>query len=119
MSINLDLYQRSNPLVTIIESLMDSVIELKPFVPQLYELMEKVYKNQPSKIKHGHLNIHKLPVLSDVGLMTVRDMEFSFKNGRKRFEIEEWSIPVEEEDKDEQQAGASSGASVSAKSVEF
>ncbi|OWB65543.1 hypothetical protein B5S33_g3076 [[Candida] boidinii] len=101
ISINLDLYPRSNPIVSITENLLDSVIELKPFEPALYELMEKVYKKQPTKIKQGHLNIHKLPILSDLGMMCIKNTEYSFKNGKKRFEIEEWSIPVEEEDVDD------------------
>ncbi|OWB71354.1 hypothetical protein B5S31_g1040 [[Candida] boidinii] len=101
ISINLDLYPRSNPIISITENLLDSVIELKPFEPALYELMEKVYKKQPTKIKQGHLNIHKLPILSDLGMMCIKNTEYSFKNGKKRFEIEEWSIPVEEEDVDD------------------
>ena len=32
--------------------------------------------------------------------MMVHDGEYAFKNGRKKFEIEEWSIPVEDDSKD-------------------
>ncbi|KAG7889502.1 hypothetical protein KL936_003076 [Ogataea polymorpha] len=98
MTINLDLYPRNNPLIGYIELLFDSVIELRPFDPQLHDLMERVYKNQPAKLKHGHLNVYKLPILSESGLMCVQEMEYSFKNGRRRFEIEKWSIPVEDEE---------------------
>ncbi|KAG7698634.1 hypothetical protein KL930_001412 [Ogataea haglerorum] len=101
MTINLDLYPRNNPLIVYIELLFDSVIELRPFDPQLHDLMERVYRNQPAKIKHGHLNVYKLPVLSESGLMCVQEMEYSFKNGRRRFEIEKWSIPVEDEEKND------------------
>ncbi|GMF82581.1 unnamed protein product [[Candida] boidinii] len=34
-------------------------------------------------------------------MMCIKNTEYSFKNGKKRFEIEEWSIPVEEEDVDD------------------
>ncbi|KAG7841005.1 hypothetical protein KL942_001993 [Ogataea angusta] len=101
MTINLDLYPRNNPLIGYMELLFDSVIELRPFDPQLHDLMERVYRNQPAKIKHGHLNVYKLPVLSESGLMCVQEMEYSFKNGRRRFEIEKWSIPVEDEEKND------------------
>ncbi|ODV87117.1 hypothetical protein CANARDRAFT_26545 [[Candida] arabinofermentans NRRL YB-2248] len=110
ISLNLDLFPRSNPMTSLIEMLSDAIIELRPFDPQLYNLMEKIYKNQPAKIKHGHLNIHKLPTLSDVGLMCVQDMEYSFKNGKKKFQVEEWSIPVEEEDTDNHNANANSSS---------
>ena len=33
--------------------------------------------------------------------MMVHDGEYAFKNGRKKFEIEEWSIPVEDDSKDD------------------
>ncbi|KAH3671737.1 hypothetical protein OGAPHI_000442 [Ogataea philodendri] len=102
MTINLDLYPRSNALVTYIEQISDAVLELRPFNPKLHELMERVYKSQPAKIKHGHLNIHSLPVLAESGLMCVQEMEYSFKNGRKRFEVEKWSIPVEDEEEKEE-----------------
>lgn len=39
-----------------------------------------------------------MPVLSARGMMMVRNGEYAFKNGRKKFEIEEWGIPVEDEE---------------------
>ncbi|QPG76667.1 hypothetical protein FOA43_004061 [Brettanomyces nanus] len=105
ITLNLDLYPRDSAMVTIIESsLIDGVIELKPFDPELYEYLERIYRKQPTKVKHGHLNVYKIPILSDLGLMKVSEMELCFKNGKKRFEVERWSIPVDEgetEDKDE------------------
>lgn len=100
-SINLDVHPRTDPMVNIIESmLMDGVLELRPFDPELYSYLERVYRKEPAKLKHGHLNVYKLPQLSDTGMMCVKEMELSFKNGKKRFEVDQWSIPVEGEDED-------------------
>ncbi|AOA61947.1 Elongator complex protein 4 [Komagataella phaffii CBS 7435] len=99
-SVNLDLYPRHNALVTMIEMLFDGVIELKPFPPELVQMMERIYKNQPAKIKQGFLNVLKLPVLSESGLMVIKEIEYCFKNGKKKFEIEEWSIPIDEEEEE-------------------
>lgn len=100
-SIATDLYPRDSSLTFSIESLMDSVIHLQPFNQEMYQLLEKAYKSEPSKIQHGLVNIIKLPVLSERGQMMVQHGVYAFKNGRKRFEIEEWSIPVEDDAKDE------------------
>ncbi|CDK29862.1 unnamed protein product [Kuraishia capsulata CBS 1993] len=118
ISLNLDLFPRDSAIVAMMEKLVDGVLELKPFEPILYEYMERVYKNQPTKIKHGHLNITKQPLISDLGMMTIKEMEFSFKNGRKRFEIEEWSIPVEEEE-DEKSQNPTNHESQTTTSIEF
>lgn len=95
VSLPLDLYPRTSSLVATLETLADSIIHLEPFNQKLVELMEKAYKNQPSKIQHGYVNILKLPVLSERGLMIIKNHEYAFKNGRKKFEIEAWGIPVE------------------------
>ena len=85
-------------LKTQIENLFDSVIDIDPFPQKMVEFLERVYKSQPNKIHHGLLHILKLPLLSDRGEMHARKAEWAFKNGRKRFEIEEWTIPVETSD---------------------
>ncbi|ODV67146.1 PAXNEB-domain-containing protein [Hyphopichia burtonii NRRL Y-1933] len=97
-SLPLDLYPRFTSLTLILENLADSVIHLQPFNQQMSALIEKAYKNEPAKIQQGLVNIFKLPVLSDKGMMMVYEGEYAFKNGRKKFEIEEWGIPVEDDD---------------------
>lgn len=101
-SISLHLFPRSSsPAVASLENIFDSTIELKPFEPELYGLLERTFKNQPAKVKHGFINVRKLPILSELGLNVVTESEYSFKNGRKNFEIEEWSIPVDEIEEEE------------------
>ena len=100
-SLPTELYSRQDTLARNVEMLMDSVIELQQFNQEMMELIEKSYKNEPSKILHGLVQIYKLPSLSERGLMTVHMGEYAFKNGKKKFEIEEWRIPVEDDSKDE------------------
>lgn len=97
LSIPLDLYPRYSSLTLTLEVLCDSVIHLQPFNQEMSALIEKAYKNEPSKIQQGLVNIIKLPVLSDKGMMMIYEGEYAFKNGRKKFEIEEWGIPVEDD----------------------
>jgi len=99
-SLPLDLYPRDSSLTAILEILFDSAIHLQPFNQEMSQLIEKAYKNEPSKIQQGLVNIIKLPILSERGLMMIHDGEFAFKNGRKKFEIEEWGIPVEDDSKE-------------------
>lgn len=101
-SLPLDLYPRESLLTHAFESLVDGVVHLQPFNPDMAALVERAYKNEPSKIQQGLVNIIKVPVLSERGLMMVRNGEYAFRNGRKKFEIEEWGIPVEEEAEPEQ-----------------
>ena len=103
-SLPLDLYPRETHITSMIESIMDSVIHLQPFNQEMTLLIEKAYKNEPSKIQQGLVNIIKLPILSERGLMMIHDGEYAFKNGRKKFEIEEWGIPVEDDSKDDANA---------------
>ncbi|RCK63534.1 Elongator complex protein 4 [Candida viswanathii] len=102
-SVSLDLYPKGSSLITLMQSLFDAVIHLQPFNQEMTQLLEKAYKNEPSKIQQGLVNIIKIPVLSERGLMMVHDGEYAFKNGRKKFEIEEWSIPVEDDSKETNQ----------------
>lgn len=101
-SLPLDLYPRNSHITSMIELLMDCCIELQPFNQQMVQFLEKAYKNDPGKVQHGLVHIYKLPVLGEKGLMTIHDGEYAFKNGRKKFEIEEWGIPVDEEDEEKQ-----------------
>lgn len=81
-----------------IEQLFDGVVVLEPFGQEMLQFLERAYKSQPNKIQHGLVHIKKLPVFSERGEMHVAKSEWAFKNGRKRFEIEEWGIPVEDDD---------------------
>ncbi|EGW32500.1 uncharacterized protein SPAPADRAFT_61563 [Spathaspora passalidarum NRRL Y-27907] len=103
-SLALDLYPRDSNVTGLFENVFDSVIHLQPFNQEMSQLIEKAYKNEPSKIQQGLVNIIKVPVLSEKGLMMIHDGEYAFKNGRKKFEIEEWGIPVEDDGKDEKDA---------------
>lgn len=101
-SLPLDLYPRESLLTHAFEGFVDGVIHLQPFNPDMAALVERAYKNEPSKIQQGLVNIIKVPVLSERGLMMVRNGEYAFRNGRRKFEIEEWGIPVEESEDPEQ-----------------
>ncbi|EMG49469.1 ELP4 Elongator complex protein 4 [Candida maltosa Xu316] len=100
-SLSSDLYPKGSLIESTLSRLFDSVIHLQPFNQEMTQLLEKAYKNEPSKIQQGLVNIIKIPVLSEKGLMMVHNGEYAFKNGRKKFEIEEWSIPVEDDSKEE------------------
>lgn len=101
MSVNAKLYTRDTKLIRLLESLCDGVVQLRPFPHELNELLDRTFKREPTKIHQGYLNIYKVPILSEMGLMEVREMEYSFKNSKRRFEIEEWSIPVEADEVEE------------------
>ncbi|KAL3232243.1 Elongator complex protein 4 [Nakaseomyces bracarensis] len=85
-------------LLSNIENLFDSALTLEPFGQEMMQFLERVYKTQPGKIQHGLLHVMKLPVFSERGEMHVMRSELAFKNGRKKFEIEEWGIPVDDVD---------------------
>ncbi|KAH3684884.1 hypothetical protein WICPIJ_004146 [Wickerhamomyces pijperi] len=110
-TIPLDLYSKDSILVKTMESLFDSVIQLEPFKQDMLAFLEKAYKNEPTKVSHGLVHIFKLNSLSDNGQMLVTKNEYSFKNGRKKFEIEEWGIPVDDE--------ADEGEKQTTKDIEF
>ena len=96
-SISVDLFPRDSSLVKHLENLFDAVIHLEPFDQEMLKFLEKAYSNQPTKVQHGLVHLYKVPHLSERGQMLVMKSEFAFKNGKKRFEIEEWGIPVEDE----------------------
>lgn len=102
-SLPLDLYPRTGMIAQVLESLADAVIQLQPFNMAMAAMVERAYKDQPSKIQQGLVHVIKVPVLSARGMMMVRHGEYAFKNGRKKFEIEEWGIPVEDGEEEEKQ----------------
>lgn len=93
-----------------IENIFDAVLTLEPFDQDMLKFLERAYKSQPNKVQHGLLHVLKLPVFSQRGEMHLAKSEFAFKNGRKKFEIEEWGIPVEDDD----DAGANPSSNQSA-----
>ncbi|CUM63588.1 uncharacterized protein PRCAT00001167001 [Priceomyces carsonii] len=97
-SIALSFYPRDSIITASLENLMDSVICLQPFNQEMAELINRAYRNEPSKAQQGLVNIFKIPILSEKGLMLIQEGEYAFKNGRKKFEIEEWGIPVDDVD---------------------
>lgn len=100
-SMSSELFEDTPVLESMENVLFDGVIRLVPFTHELNALMERVYKTQREKIKQGYVNVLRVPVLSSIGLMERRIMEYSFKNSKSRFHVEQWSIPVEEEDIDD------------------
>ena len=78
------------------ESLFDGIIDLEPFPQEMLQYLEKIYKSQPNKVQQGLVHLIKLPVFSDRGEMHHRHAEYAFKNSKKSFKIEEWSIPVDD-----------------------
>ncbi|CAR28914.1 hypothetical protein ZYGR_0U02730 [Zygosaccharomyces rouxii] len=99
----------SDFMISQVENIFDSVLTLEPFDQEMLKFLERAYKSQPNKVQHGLLHVLKLPVFSERGEMHVAKSEFAFKNGRKRFEIEEWGIPVE----DNEDAGGNPSSSSS------
>ncbi|CDO95182.1 unnamed protein product [Kluyveromyces dobzhanskii CBS 2104] len=97
-TISTSLFNNQPLFMAQIEQLFDGVINLEPFGQEMLQLLEKAYKSQPNKIQHGLVHIKKLPVFSERGEMHVAKSEWAFKNGRKKFEIEEWGIPVEDDE---------------------
>lgn len=95
-TISTSLYHHQPFLLSQIRQLFDSVIILQPFEQEMLQFLERAYKSQPSKVQHGLVHVLKLPVFSERGEMHVMKSEWAFKNGRKKFEIEEWGIPVED-----------------------
>lgn len=85
-------------LLSQIENLFDSVMKLEPFGQEMIQFLEKAYKSQPNKVQQGLLHILKLPIFSDRGEMHVINSGYAFKNSKRKFEIEEWGIPVEDVD---------------------
>lgn len=81
-----------------IENTFDSVIKLEPFDQEMTQFLERAYKSQPNKVQQGLLHILKLPIFSDRGEMHVLNSNYAFKNGKRKFEIEEWGIPVDDVD---------------------
>ncbi|KAG7194741.1 uncharacterized protein KQ657_004420 [Scheffersomyces spartinae] len=96
--INLDLYTRNHLITSTLENIFDGIINLQPFNQQMSALIEKAYKNEPKRIQQGLVNVIKVPVLSERGAMMVRMGEYAFKNGKHKFEIESWGIPVIDEE---------------------
>jgi elongator complex protein 4 len=96
-SLSLELFPRDSSLTKHLENLFDTVLHLEPFDQEMLKFLEKAYSNQPTKVQHGLVHLYKIPNLSEKGQMLVMKSEFAFKNGKKKFEIEEWGIPIDDE----------------------
>ncbi|OBA20636.1 PAXNEB-domain-containing protein [Metschnikowia bicuspidata var. bicuspidata NRRL YB-4993] len=96
MTLALDLYPRAGLVAHMVETLVDGVVHLQPFNPDMAALIERAYKNEPAKIQHGLVHVVKVPWLSARGMMMEAAGEYAFKNGRKKFEIDDWGIPVDD-----------------------
>lgn len=103
----------SDLVLSQVGNIFDAVLTLDPFDQEMLKFLERAYKSQPNKVQHGLLHVLKLPVFSERGEMHVAKSEFAFKNGRKRFEIEEWGIPVEDNEDTGGNASSSSASSSS------
>lgn len=98
VSLPLDLYPRDSLVTHMIETLAEGVVHLEPFHPDVAALVERAHKSDPAKVQHGLVHVEKVPVVSERGMMAVQRGEYAFRNGRRKFEIEPWGIPVEEEE---------------------
>lgn len=100
VSLALDLYPRETYLTSWTEQLFDGVIQLEPFPEKLGESdnSNNDESSGASKPYQGLVHVFRVPVLSARGGMHVRVGEHAFRVSRKRFEIDEWGIPVEDEE---------------------
>lgn len=94
ITINSQLYANL-PILDYLQDLSDSVIEIEPHPSELSELLERCYKSDPTRVSHGWINLEKLAGVSEYGCMVGGNKEWSFRNGRRDLAIEEWGIPVD------------------------
>lgn len=95
-SLAVDLYPRDSAVTHVVELLFDGAVHLQPFNAEMTALIERAYKNEPAKVQQGLVNVVKVPVLSARGMMMAASGEYAFRNGRRKFEIEPWGIPVDD-----------------------
>lgn len=95
VSLPLVLYPKSSSLTRWMEILADCVLDFFPFDVKVQE-----------REFQGLVNVSKLPCLSDRGHMLVTVSEYAFRVTKRTFEIDEWSIPVEEEEEGTKKADA-------------
>lgn len=92
----LDLFPQECAISHLANTLFDAAIHLQPFGQDMLALLDRAYKNDPSRQHHGLVHILKLPVVADRGVNTVRTNELAFRNSKRHFAIEPWGIPVED-----------------------
>ncbi|SCU91952.1 LAMI_0E08064g1_1 [Lachancea mirantina] len=117
-----DLYSSNRLFKATIENLFDAIINLEPFPQEMLQFLERAYKTQPNRVQHGLLHIERLPHLSEYGEMHIARSEWAFKNGKKKFEIEPWGIPVDDSEVDESKssvAGSEPHEHQTTKNLEF
>lgn len=91
MSLPLALFPRTTSLTRWLELLVDACIHIEGFPDEV----EKDGKSNDSKPLQGLISIYKLPMTSERGMMVTRVGEHAFRLGSKKFEIQEWGIPVD------------------------
>ena len=107
-TVSSELYSKSgSQLLVAMENMFDSVVNLEPFPQEMLQFLERAYKSQPTKVQHGLVHLLKIPILSEKGEMHIMRSEYAFRNGKKKFEIEPWGIPID--DSEVQDSATSSG----------
>lgn len=81
--------------------LVDGALHLRPFTDETDPY--KSTTNTQTKVQ-GLLDVVKIPIISERGIMTTRIGEHAFRVSKRRFVIEDWGIPVtiDEEKKDKE-----------------
>lgn len=87
-----------------IELLSDTVIQLDAF-PEDSPFATTKSNSDKEQTAQGLLHILKVATLSNRGMMLVRQSEYSFRAGRRQFEVQNWSIPVEDVDDQDNKVG--------------
>lgn len=104
----LSLYPRTSGLTRWIELLTDGVYELTPFPhsadAEFQTSRDPTTKEEPPQ---GLLQIHKLPLLHELGSGTLpSDMDWTFTLSRRKFTIKPFNLPpIEGDTKAQEQAG--------------
>lgn len=130
LSLSSELFPRETYLTRWLEILSDGVVHIDPFPERLditqgpeiqsgndaesssddntTKSSQDSSKNKPYQ---GLIHVYKLPILSERGGMHVRKSEYAFRVSRKKFEIDEWGIPVEDEDESVKPPSSSNNSS--------
>lgn len=91
-----------------LETLSDTVIQLdafpedSPFAKPAPSSTKSGSSSEKEESAQGLLHILKVAVLSERGHMVTRHSEFSFRAGRRQFQVQPWSIPVDESEAQEE-----------------
>ncbi|KAK9469987.1 Elongator complex protein 4 [Dipodascopsis tothii] len=81
----------AEPVLPLLRGLVDGAVALRPFT-EATDPYKGSSTDQPRA--QGLVDVLKVPVLSDRGLMLVRRGELAFRVSKHRFVIEDWGIPI-------------------------